>query len=85
MVAARIRLINEDGGNAFTEFQVPQAVISLKQGFGRLIRSETDRGILAILDHRIVRKPYGRVFLESLPPYGQSNRLEDVRAFMREL
>jgi ATP-dependent DNA helicase DinG len=85
VVAARIRLINEDGGNAFTEFQVPQAVISLKQGFGRLIRSETDRGILAILDHRIVRKPYGRVFLESLPPYGQSNRLEDVRAFMREL
>ncbi len=85
VVAARIRLINEDGGNAFTEFQVPQAVISLKQGFGRLIRSETDRGVLAILDHRIVRKPYGKVFLESLPPYARSNRLEDVRDFMREL
>jgi ATP-dependent DNA helicase DinG len=85
VVAARIRLINEDGGNAFTEYQVPQAVIALKQGFGRLIRSESDRGVVAILDHRIVRKPYGRVFLESLPAYAQTNRLEDVRAFMREL
>jgi ATP-dependent DNA helicase DinG len=85
VVAARIRLINEDGGNAFSDFQVPQAVISLKQGFGRLIRSETDRGVLAILDHRIVRKPYGRVFLESLPAYAHTNRLEDVKAFMREL
>jgi ATP-dependent DNA helicase DinG len=85
VVAARIRLINEDGGNAFTEYQVPQAVIALKQGFGRLIRSETDRGVLAILDHRIVRKPYGRVFLESLPAYAQTNRLEDVKSFMREL
>ncbi|MGE5326452.1 MAG: ATP-dependent DNA helicase [Deltaproteobacteria bacterium] len=85
VVAARIRLINEDGGNAFSDFQVPQAVISLKQGFGRLIRSETDRGVLAILDHRIVHKPYGRVFLESLPPYSQTHRLEDIRAFMREL
>jgi ATP-dependent DNA helicase DinG len=85
VVAARIRVINEDGGNAFTEYQVPQAVISLKQGFGRLIRSESDRGVLAILDQRIVRKPYGRVFLESLPAYTQTNRLEDVKAFMREL
>jgi ATP-dependent DNA helicase DinG len=85
VVAARIRAINEDGGNAFTEYQVPQAVISLKQGFGRLIRSGTDRGVLAILDHRIVRKPYGRVFLESLPAYAQTNRLEDVKTFMREL
>ena len=64
---------------------MPQAVISLKQGFGRLIRGESDRGVLAILDQRIVRKPYGRVFLESLPAYTQTNRLEDVKAFMREL
>jgi ATP-dependent DNA helicase DinG len=84
IVQARIRLINEDGGNAFTEYQVPQAVIALKQGFGRLIRSENDRGVLAILDQRIVRKPYGRVFLESLPPYRRTRRVEDVRAFMRE-
>jgi ATP-dependent DNA helicase DinG len=85
VVAARIRMINEDGGNAFTEYQTPEAVISLKQGFGRLIRSTGDRGVLAILDHRIVRKPYGRVFFESLPGYRRTDRLEDVRAFMREL
>jgi ATP-dependent DNA helicase DinG len=84
VVAARIRLINEDGGNAFTEYQVPAAVIALKQGFGRLIRSETDRGVLAILDSRIVTKPYGRVFLESLPRYRRTDRVEEVRAFMRE-
>jgi ATP-dependent DNA helicase DinG len=84
VVAARIRLINEDGGNAFTDYQTPEAVISLKQGFGRLIRSETDRGVLAILDHRIVRKPYGRVFFDSLPRYRRTDRLEEVKAFMRE-
>ncbi len=84
VVAARIRMINEDGGNAFTEYQTPEAVISLKQGFGRLIRSESDRGVLAILDHRIVRKPYGRVFFESLPGYRRTDQLEEVRAFMRE-
>jgi len=84
VVAARIRMINEDGGSAFDEYQVPQAVIALKQGFGRLIRSESDRGVLVILDHRMVRKPYGRVFLESLPGYRRTDRLEEVRAFMRE-
>ncbi|MCJ7503447.1 MAG: ATP-dependent DNA helicase [Acidobacteriia bacterium] len=85
VVAARIRMINEDGGNAFTEYQTPEAVIALKQGFGRLIRSEDDRGVLAILDHRMVRKPYGRVFFESLPGYRRTDRLEEVKAFMREL
>lgn len=84
VVAARIRQINEDGGAAFTDYQVPQAVIALKQGFGRLIRSENDRGVLAILDHRMVRKQYGRVFFESLPGYRRTHRLEDVRAFMQE-
>ncbi len=84
ITAARIRHINDEGGNAFSDYQVPQAVITLKQGFGRLIRSETDRGVLVILDHRMMRKPYGRVFLESLPPYQKTNRLEDVKAFMRE-
>ncbi len=84
VTAARIRQINEEGGNAFGEYQVPQAVLTLKQGFGRLIRSQQDRGVLAILDHRMVRKSYGRIFFESLPPYRQTNRLEDVKAFMRE-
>jgi ATP-dependent DNA helicase DinG len=84
VIAARIHQINEEGGNAFAEYQVPQAVLALKQGFGRLIRSEGDRGVLAILDHRMVRKNYGRIFFESLPPYRQTNRLEDVKVFMRE-
>jgi ATP-dependent DNA helicase DinG len=84
VVAARIRMIDEDGGNAFTDYQTPEAVIALKQGFGRLIRSETDRGVLVILDHRIVRKPYGRVFFESLPHYRRTEKLEDLKAFVRE-
>ena len=69
VVAARIRAIDEDGGNAFFEYQVPSAVISLKQGFGRLIRSLHDRGLLCLLDNRILKKQYGRVFLDSLPKY----------------
>jgi ATP-dependent DNA helicase DinG len=84
VVAARINQINEDGGNAFTDYQIPEAVIALKQGFGRLIRSVNDRGILCILDQRMVRMHYGRVFFESLPGYKRTQRLEDVKAFMRE-
>ena len=61
--------LTEDGRNAFAEYQVPEAVLALKQGFGRLIRSKTDRGILAILDNRIQRMQYGKIFLESLPKY----------------
>jgi ATP-dependent DNA helicase DinG len=83
VVAARIRQLNEDGGNAFVEYQVPQAVISLKQGFGRLIRSQADRGVLAILDPRLVRKQYGRHFFESLPDYGRTAELREVKEFMR--
>ncbi|HET9177810.1 MAG TPA: helicase C-terminal domain-containing protein [Terriglobia bacterium] len=84
VVAARIRQINEEGGNAFVEYQIPEAVIALKQGFGRLIRSETDRGVLGILDHRIVKKPYGKIFFESLPPYRRAGRLDEVSEFMQE-
>ena len=65
---ARVEAIESRGGNAFAEHTVPQAVIKLKQGFGRLIRARTDRGAVVLLDSRIVRKPYGRVFLDSLPP-----------------
>jgi ATP-dependent DNA helicase DinG len=84
VVAARIRQINEEGGNAFVEYQIPEAVIALKQGFGRLIRSETDRGVLGILDHRIVKKQYGKIFFDSLPPYRRAGRLEEVSEFMQE-
>jgi len=84
VVAARVRQIDEEGGNAFTDYQLPEAVISLKQGFGRLIRSETDRGVLAILDPRLVKKSYGQVFFASLPKYRRTNQLDEVKAFMRE-
>lgn len=84
VVQARIRQINEEGGNAFIQYQVPEAVIALKQGFGRLIRSEEDHGVLAILDNRLVRKPYGRIFFESLPGYRRANRLDEVKSFMQK-
>ena len=75
VVAARIKTIDADGGNAFFQYQVPAAVITLKQGFGRLIRSLNDRGLLALLDNRILKKQYGRVFVESLPDYRRTTEL----------
>ncbi|HSE50089.1 MAG TPA: ATP-dependent DNA helicase [Terriglobales bacterium] len=81
VVAARIKAIDEEGGNAFFQYQVPQAVITLKQGFGRLIRSLHDRGLLALLDNRILKKQYGRVFLESLPKYTCTTDLAKVEDF----
>jgi ATP-dependent DNA helicase DinG len=82
VVAARVRALIEDGRNAFVEYQVPEAVLALKQGFGRLVRSRSDRGVLVILDNRIRRKSYGRIFLESLPDYTISESLADVTKFM---
>ena len=82
VVAARVKALQEDGRNPFAEYQVPEAVLALKQGFGRLIRSKTDRGILSILDNRISRMAYGRIFLESLPDYSTTQNLADVERFM---
>ena len=85
VVAARIRALENAGGNAFFEYQVPSAVISLKQGFGRLIRSMKDRGVLALLDNRVLKQRYGRVFLESLPAYKKTKDLADVEEFFGRL
>jgi ATP-dependent DNA helicase DinG len=82
IVASRVAALQEDGRNAFAEFQVPQAVLSLKQGFGRLIRTKTDRGVLALLDTRIQRMPYGKIFLESLPRYRVTQELTEVARFL---
>ena len=81
VVAARVRAIDAAGGNAFFEYQVPSAVITLKQGFGRLIRSLHDRGLLALLDNRILKKQYGKVFVESLPSYTRTTDLKRVEEF----
>jgi ATP-dependent DNA helicase DinG len=82
VVQARMRAVEADGRNAFTEYQVPEAVIALKQGFGRLIRSLEDRGVLVLLDPRVQRQRYGKTFFESLPGYSVTQSLEDVGAFM---
>jgi ATP-dependent DNA helicase DinG len=81
VVQARMRAIEEAGGSPFFEYQVPSAVITLKQGFGRLIRSLDDRGVLMLLDPRLERQRYGRIFLESLPPYRITQNIADVEAF----
>jgi ATP-dependent DNA helicase DinG len=81
VVAARVKAIDADGGNAFFQYQVPAAVITLKQGFGRLIRSLHDRGLLVLLDNRILKKQYGRVFIESLPNYKKTTDIRIVEEF----
>jgi ATP-dependent DNA helicase DinG len=81
VVNARIESIRNAGGNPFYEYQIPQAAIALKQGFGRLIRSKSDRGVLVLLDHRITKQRYGQVFFDSLPDYRFSTNLEDVEKF----
>ena len=78
---ARLEAIRRNGGNPFRDEQLPQAVIALKQGAGRLIRSESDRGVLVLCDPRITSKSYGKVFLDSLPPLPKTRRVEDVVAF----
>ena len=81
VVAARVKAIDAEGGNAFFQYQVPSAVITLKQGFGRLIRSLHDRGLLVLLDNRILKKQYGRVFVESLPKYKRTTDMRVVEEF----
>ena len=79
ITAARVRHLEEAGDDAFHAYQLPRAALSLKQGFGRLIRRGDDRGIVAVLDHRILTKTYGRVFLSTLPPAPRTSALEQVR------
>ena len=81
VVAARVKAIDAEGGNAFFQYQVPSAVITLKQGFGRLIRSLHDRGLLVLLDNRILKKQYGRVFVDSLPNYKRTTDMRVVEGF----
>jgi len=84
LLAARLAHIAREGGNPFLDYQLPQASISLKQGAGRLIRSETDRGVLMVCDRRLRDKPYGRRILDALPPMRRTRELDDVLEFFRE-
>ena len=84
LVSARIKAITDRGGQAFHEYQVPLATLTLLQGLGRLIRTKTDRGVLAILDPRLTRMSYGRRFLGSLPPAPITDDLDAVERFFRE-
>ena len=81
---ARLDAIRRAGGNPFRDEQLPQAVIALKQGAGRLIRTETDRGVLVLCDPRLTQKTYGRVFLDSLPPIPKTRELADVQQFFAQ-
>jgi len=81
VVQARMKAIEESGGRPFFDYQVPEAVLTLKQGFGRLIRSLEDRGVLVLLDPRITRQRYGQIFLQSLPPYRMTQTITDVESF----
>ncbi|MEO6908389.1 MAG: ATP-dependent DNA helicase [Abditibacteriaceae bacterium] len=84
MVEARTEFLEKNGKNGFMEYQVPQAVMMFRQGFGRLIRSATDHGIVAILDPRVRTRPYGSLFLESLPDCKVTQKIDDVTQFLSE-
>lgn len=84
LVAARQRYIEQQGGSSFHEYSIPQAVIALKQGLGRLIRSTTDKGVLAVLDPRLRTKSYGRLFMKSLPPCRVTSRISDLASIFHK-
>jgi ATP-dependent DNA helicase DinG len=83
VLAARIAQLNKQGRNAFMEYQLPRAIITLKQGAGRLIRDETDRGVLMICDPRLISKPYGKRIWQSLPPMRRTRVAEEAVAFFK--
>lgn len=85
MTQARIATLKNRNGNPFREYQLPEAVIALKQGVGRLIRDVNDRGVLCLCDPRVRTKAYGRVFLQALPPLRLTRDIADVQAFFGDV
>jgi ATP-dependent DNA helicase DinG len=84
VLQARIDALRRNGGNPFMDLQVPQAAIALKQGAGRLIRDERDRGVLVLCDPRLLSRPYGRVFLDSMPPMARTREMGEVERFFAD-
>ena len=82
VLAARIDALRAQGGNPFTELQLPQAILQLKQGAGRLIRDDTDRGVLMLCDPRVLSRSYGKRVLASLPPMRQTRDADEAAAFL---
>jgi ATP-dependent DNA helicase DinG len=83
LVRARIEHLSASGGNAFRDYQLPEAALALKQGTGRLIRSEEDFGVVVICDPRLLGRSYGRVFLAALPPMTVTREAEEAHGFLR--
>jgi ATP-dependent DNA helicase DinG len=81
VVQARVDRMKREGQDWFNDLMLPAATLQLKQGFGRLIRSTSDRGVVAILDSRLIRKGYGRQVLAALPPARKTDRIEEVERF----
>ena len=79
---ARIEYLNASGGNGFRDYQLPEAALALKQGAGRLIRSEDDYGVVVICDPRLVGRSYGRAFIAALPPMSITRDVEEVAHFL---
>ncbi|MBC8119941.1 MAG: ATP-dependent DNA helicase, partial [Burkholderiaceae bacterium] len=82
VVEAKIRYLRKSGRNPFNEYQLPEAIMLIKQGVGRLIRDETDRGVLMILDERLLTKPYGKTVLSSLPPFSRTRSESEAIEFL---
>ena len=82
VVVARSRRIEEEGGSSFSDYSLPEAAITLKQGFGRLIRGTQDLGVVAILDRRITKKGYGKKLVRSLPPAKTATSIAEIRTFV---
>ncbi len=84
VLAARIAEMEKRGMNGFMQHQLPEAIINLKQGAGRLIRDENDRGVLMICDPRLISKPYGRRIWQSLPPFTRTREIATVQQFLSQ-
>ena len=82
---ARLEELSREGKNPFIEYQIPKAIIMLRQGFGRLVRKKDDSGLVALLDPRLKTRPYGKRFLSSLPQCQQTTRLSDIKNFFAEI